>query len=151
MSAKQAMMDRFECEDCGELKEYVGCKIDRDGRELKFTQPVLLQSYSDEFELPERKMTTPATPGSVLQKVEKGQGVVEGEADEVSLGCWKVDAYDALLPSRDLQFCSRLGQAHDNGRRGAFCGDGTSDEVLRRHRGSWSGLEARRRVGWQAG
>jgi len=73
LEARKDMMDRFECEDCGEIEEYVGCKIVKDGRELKFTQPVLLQSYSDEFELPNRNVTTPATPGTVLQKVEAGK------------------------------------------------------------------------------
>ena len=73
LEAKKDMMERFECDDCGEIQEYVGCKIDRDGRELKFTQPVLLQSFEDEFELPEREVATPAVPGSVLPKVEKGK------------------------------------------------------------------------------
>ena len=59
-------MSQFECEDCGEMKEYVGCKIERDGRTLKFTQPVLLQSFSDEFELPSRRYNTPAAAGTVL-------------------------------------------------------------------------------------
>jgi hypothetical protein len=26
--AKQNMMKRFECDEVGELKEYVGCKVD---------------------------------------------------------------------------------------------------------------------------
>ncbi len=70
LEAKKAMMERFKCNDCGEIKEYVGCKIVRDGRELKFTQPVLLQSYTDEFELPTREFATPAVPGSVRKPVE---------------------------------------------------------------------------------
>ena len=39
---------------------------------IKLTQPVLLQSYKDEFELPEGTAvpTTPATPGKVLVKPE---------------------------------------------------------------------------------
>ena len=39
---KKELMDRFPCEDCGELDEYVGCKITRTDTSLKFTQPVLL-------------------------------------------------------------------------------------------------------------
>jgi len=71
--AKEEMKKRFDCEDVGELNEYVGCKIDYDKKEgaLKMTQPVLLQSYRDEFELPdEEPPRTPATPGEVLQKGE---------------------------------------------------------------------------------
>ena len=35
---------------------------------MKLTQPVLLQSFTDEFELPTQKAMTPAVPGDVLQK-----------------------------------------------------------------------------------
>ena len=35
----------IEIEDVGELKEFVGCKINID----KFTQPVMIQSFLDEF------------------------------------------------------------------------------------------------------
>jgi hypothetical protein len=39
---KAELMERFNCQDCGELEEYVGCKIERNGNSVKFTQPVLL-------------------------------------------------------------------------------------------------------------
>ena len=65
LDAKVELMKRFECEDCGEMSEYLRCKIVRNGNELKFTQPVLLQSFSDEFKLPKRKFNTPAVTGSV--------------------------------------------------------------------------------------
>jgi hypothetical protein len=46
----------MECEDAGSLNECIGCKVDRDveGRKVKLTQPVLIQSFQDEFELPGR-------------------------------------------------------------------------------------------------
>jgi Reverse transcriptase (RNA-dependent DNA polymerase) len=69
--AKQEMMKRFECDEVSELKEYVGCKLDWSKEEgwIKLTQPVLMQSYIDEFELPEGETPrTLAMPGSVLQK-----------------------------------------------------------------------------------
>ena len=42
-------MKRFECDDVGEVKEYFGCKLEKneEERSFKFTQPVLLQSFSD--------------------------------------------------------------------------------------------------------
>jgi hypothetical protein len=55
------------------LAEYVGCKVDHNKEEgwIKLTQTVLMQSYVDEFDLPEGQVPrTPATPGSVLQKVD---------------------------------------------------------------------------------
>ena len=69
LMAKKQMMDRFDCDEVGEMKEYVGCKIDHnfDERWIKITQPVLLQSFQDEFDLPDTKPPkTPAEPGTVL-------------------------------------------------------------------------------------
>ncbi|MGH7955289.1 MAG: reverse transcriptase domain-containing protein [Gloeomargaritales cyanobacterium] len=68
-TSKQQMKDRFDCDDLGKLKEYVGCKAERTDDYVKLTQPVLLQSFEDEFELPKEKPpTTPAEPGKVLMK-----------------------------------------------------------------------------------
>lgn len=53
----------------GPLEEYLGCKIDynRDHGKMKITQPVLLQSFIDEFYLPAGPSPrTPAVPHSVL-------------------------------------------------------------------------------------
>eukprot|EP00957_Ditylum_brightwellii_P011071 839116-Ditylum_brightwellii.AAC.1 len=43
----------FDCEEIGEMDEYFRCKIEynREERYMKLTQPVLLQSFIDEFEL----------------------------------------------------------------------------------------------------
>ena len=72
---KSKLMELFDCEDLGEFKEYVQCKIEHNKEKatLKFTQPVLLQSYEDEFELPNFKYESPAEPGKVLAKVLEGQ------------------------------------------------------------------------------
>ena len=71
---KESFKTHFECDDVGWLEEYVGCKIDinRDERKLKFTQPVLIQSFTDEFNLPKRKYSTPAEQGQVLSASEEG-------------------------------------------------------------------------------
>jgi hypothetical protein len=51
----------------------VGCKIDRNEDSVKFTQPILLQSYEDEFDLNKtRQVFTPAEQGKVLMKCNKG-------------------------------------------------------------------------------
>jgi hypothetical protein len=63
---KKDIMERFDCKDCGDIEEYMGCKIVRTKNLLKFTQPVLMQSYNDEFELPKMSYRTPAPAGSVL-------------------------------------------------------------------------------------
>jgi hypothetical protein len=55
------------------LNEYVGCKIDINEDSVKFTQPVLLQSYEYEFDLNKTKQVfTPAEQGKVLMKCDEG-------------------------------------------------------------------------------
>ncbi len=65
---KHKMMSRFECKDCGELDEYVGCCLTRKKGEIKFTQDVLIQSFEDKFDLPHNKYATPVKPGNILTK-----------------------------------------------------------------------------------
>ena len=68
LAAKKQLMERFDCDEVGELKEYIGCKVDRGDGVMKLTQPVLLQSFEDEFDLPDAKPpNTPAVPGQVLR------------------------------------------------------------------------------------
>ena len=75
LKAKQMMSEFFETDECGELKEYVGVKIDIDteNRSLKMTQPVMIQSFQDEFDLPGEKHPNPAKEGELLQKGKEGQ------------------------------------------------------------------------------
>lgn len=66
--AKEEMKKQFDCEDIGEIIEYIGCKVDydKDERWVKLTQPVLMQSFTDEFDLPdEAAPKTPAPGGQV--------------------------------------------------------------------------------------
>ena len=70
LKAKSEMKELFDCDDIGELKEYVGCKVEHNGANgtVKFTQPVLLQSFRDEFKIPDSvHHETPASPGEVLR------------------------------------------------------------------------------------
>ena len=47
------MMNRYYSDETGNMDEYVGGKLERDyyNMTLKFTQPVLLQRFLDEFYL----------------------------------------------------------------------------------------------------
>jgi hypothetical protein len=67
--AVKDMRSHFECDYLGPMKEYLGCKIDHDRKNgsMKITQPVMIQSFEDEFNInTDRKRITPAEPGSVL-------------------------------------------------------------------------------------
>lgn len=90
LATKNDLMSRFECEDCGEITEYVGCKIVRVGSKLKFTQPVLLQSFSDEFEMPSRKYNTPASAGTVLIPGTEAERLSAKEATKYRSGVGKL-------------------------------------------------------------
>eukprot|EP00957_Ditylum_brightwellii_P078625 5977616-Ditylum_brightwellii.AAC.1 len=73
--SKTPMKSVFDCDELGEMEEYVGCKVDynKDLGKMKLTQPVLLQSYEDESNLDKngRVPRTPAKAGSVLSQDDK--------------------------------------------------------------------------------
>jgi hypothetical protein len=58
----------------------MGCKIDRNEDSVKFTQPVLIQSFEDEFDLNKtRQVFTPKEQGKVLMKCNTGPAGGGGE------------------------------------------------------------------------
>lgn len=76
--AKIALMERFDCDEVGNMDEYVGCKLERnwEERSIKITQPVLLQSFEDEFDMPDLKPRwTPAEGGQMLMTCDEENGV----------------------------------------------------------------------------
>ena len=68
-------MQLFDCDDVGNMDEYVGCKIWREEGIFTFTQPVMLQSFKDEFDLPTRAPNTPGEPGNSLNKAKESESV----------------------------------------------------------------------------
>jgi hypothetical protein len=80
LKLKMDKMTTVDCDDGGELKENVGYKIDQDreARTLKITQPVLLQSFKDEFETDGSEYPdTPGIPTKTLQLGDKPAVVAE--------------------------------------------------------------------------
>jgi hypothetical protein len=49
------MNSYFDCDNIGDLKEYVGCKIDKQerGNCLLINKPVIVRSFIDEFGIEE--------------------------------------------------------------------------------------------------
>ena len=64
------MMKLFDCDDVGNMDEYVGYKINGDDC-FTFTQPVMLQSFRNEFALPKRVPISSAMAGKTLSKTEE--------------------------------------------------------------------------------
>jgi hypothetical protein len=80
LQSKEDIMSRIDCEDGGEVKEFVGCKIDYDrkNKSMKLTQPVLLQSFKDEFNIT-MGSDLPRTPGIPQKTLQLGSAPpVEG-------------------------------------------------------------------------
>ena len=76
MDEKKEMMERFDCDDVGDVNKYVVCKIKQNKEEgwMRFTQPVMIQSFSDEFKTKEsRRPKTPSKAGTVLTPGSKGE------------------------------------------------------------------------------
>ena len=81
MKENSEFTKRFECDNVGGVKEYMNSKVEHDYEEkiLWFAQPVMLQSFGDEFKLPtERKYATSTNHGSILVKRELDQ-IVKNE------------------------------------------------------------------------
>ena len=72
LAGREAVKKHFRLDEVGKLEEYVGCKVEYNPEQgwMKLTQPVLIQSFTDEFELPNGDYESPATAGTVLQKQE---------------------------------------------------------------------------------
>ena len=86
MKNKEVFKKNFKVDNVGWMNEYVGCKVDvnRDDGVLKLTQPVLIQSLSNEFDLPNKDYNTPAEPKSVLRHSEDEE-VLSAEREKMNI------------------------------------------------------------------
>ena len=120
--AKAKLIARFDCDVVGNMDEYVGCKLERNHEEpwIKVTQPVLLQSYEDEFELGKQmETTTPAEPGQVRMPCKEEDGLKEAEQTIYRKGTGKLlhmmrwSRPEILNPVRELsRFMKVASKAH---------------------------------------
>ena len=58
----------FDCDDVGDMEEYVGCKIDCANRSFNLTQTFMVKIFKDEFEMLNRVPITPREPDTNLVK-----------------------------------------------------------------------------------
>lgn len=76
--SRAELNELFECDDIGDMNEYVGCKVDRSDGSFKLTQPVMIQSFGDEFEIGDVRATeTPGAPGTILMPVDDDSAAVD--------------------------------------------------------------------------
>jgi hypothetical protein len=84
------LMSLFDCDDVGPMEEYIGNKIEITGQRMKLTQPVLMQSFTDEFGV--KAIDTPILPAK------PGQVLVKG------------DCKDVLMTMKQTQYRSGVGK-----------------------------------------
>jgi hypothetical protein len=75
--AKKQMTDQFDCKEVGNMDKHIGCKLAHNTEEgwIKFLQPALLQTFTDEFDLPQEKApSTPAEGGPISLPCEEKDG-----------------------------------------------------------------------------
>jgi hypothetical protein len=91
LRAKWALARHFTVDEQGEMMVYVGCQIehDRKKRWMKMTQPVMIQSFEDEFGLPDEAPQLPAPPGEVLTCT-AGESLDEKKSSKYSSGTGKL-------------------------------------------------------------
>ena len=152
LHSEEAMKEHFDCDDCGELTEYIGCKvdIDREQRLCKFSQPVLLQSFTDEFDVPTatQPYATPAAPGEVLKKDDgtddldsKQQSMYRSGVGKL-LHLMKWSRPDILNSVRDLSKFMKQGTQHHLKamfRVMRYCMDTSKCSKILRPVGCWNG------------
>ena len=69
------MMQLFDFDDVGNIDDYVGYKIGREEGIFTFMQPVMMQSFKDEFDLPTWAPNTPGEPRKNLSKAKESESV----------------------------------------------------------------------------
>jgi len=118
---RKAIKQYFDLDEIGELKEYVGCKVEynREDGWMKLTQPVLLQSFEDEFKLDTvvGACATPAAPNSMLVDGEPKLNEEEHSTYRKGVGklihLSKYSRPGVLNSVRELsRFCSKPTAAH---------------------------------------
>ena len=149
---KAKMKQLFDCDDIGELQEYVGCKIvhNRKERSVKFTQPVLLQSFTDEFGIGGSKHETPAPAGEILRKGEEKDFVSTDKMTKYRSGTGKLlhltkwSRPDIQNAVRELtRFMMRTLGAHEVALKRAmeYCVSTPARGWLLRPNGIWDGRD----------
>ena len=144
----------FELDDLGELMEYVGCKVDvdREKRTAKFTQPVMIQSFKDEFGAGKVRRVTPAEPGTMLPKVtDESQALSAAKQAKYRSGVGKMMhmmRWSRLETYNSVRDCARhmkiAGEDHYEAmiRLMDYCISNPERGLLLAPKGNWDGRDA---------
>jgi hypothetical protein len=76
----QMMNEYFDCDNVGELQEYVACKIERNESDncLMIKQPVIIKSFIDKFDaIKYPKVECPASKNEYFCEIAEGDSINE--------------------------------------------------------------------------
>jgi 5'-3' exoribonuclease 2 len=152
LRTKGMITSHLKCDDLGPMKEYVGYKVDIDWAILsaKFTQPVLLQSFVDEFQAKPVGHSTPAIPGSTLQATTSNSSLNANDLSKYHSGVGKLlhlmrwSRPDILNATREVsQFMSNANHAHSQAmhRILEYCVGTPERSLLLAPKGVWDGKD----------
>ena len=68
INERKKIASHIKIDDIGEIEEFVGCKIERNGNSVRLMQPIITQSFVDEFKIGSVKRVMPGDPGTIIQK-----------------------------------------------------------------------------------
>ena len=110
--ARAELLRRFKCDDIGDIEEYLGYEVERcrEKRQVKPIQTVILQSYTDKFDLPPTGKSTniPTLAGSVLFPEVKEEELVS-KKKKIAVIELELDIYSMSLDGQDRRLGIRLG------------------------------------------
>jgi hypothetical protein len=122
-------------------------KVEIDSESIKLTQHELIQSLKDEFEIPDgENPNNPGVPGSVLPAVIEGEELGEKRYENISIWCWKVIIFGALVSSRSMECGMRVDKIHVECIISTFEGDVLSDEFYAWDSKPWKDFSTIRKI-----
>ena len=145
------MNSYFDCDNIGVLKEYVGCKIEKDEKKkcLLISQPVIVRSFIDEFGINENhKITVPASKGDSLFPTMDGDDLTEEEQKGYRSGVGKLlylsrwSRPDILNITRELsRYFMSANRAHFKAMKRVmiFCVNTKDYGIFINPKGKWEG------------
>jgi Reverse transcriptase (RNA-dependent DNA polymerase) len=119
LDTKALIWSQIDCEDAGELAEYLGCKIDCNWKErsMKITQLVLLQNLKDEFILHNNDYDVPAPASNLLTTSNEDDPLLDdashtkyqnGVGKLMHLVCWsRNEGYNRMRELAKFTICPR--------------------------------------------
>jgi hypothetical protein len=90
IDSKNKLLEYFECDSVVCCTEYVGCNITTNGKSVMSTEPVLVQSLVNEFEMVNKNYMTPAPAGKFLEYTENTEGIIQFEMIKYQAGVGKL-------------------------------------------------------------